>query len=167
MQNDLLITQVYISVLPRLTRYIAARIQDDEEARDIAQDVFVRLLESRTILFSKEAGEALVFKMAAIETINHMRHRSVVSRVHDNIRARLGEPFCEEESGIMARDLELQERQYVATLSPRRREVYCLRRFAGFVNDEIAQRLNLSIRTVENHLFTAMGYVREYMRQCI
>lgn len=40
MQNDSHIKEIYTRMLPRLVRYLTSRINDEESARDIAQDVF-------------------------------------------------------------------------------------------------------------------------------
>lgn len=73
----------------------------------------------------------------------------------------------ETESGIVARDLQKAEYRRVASLPMQRRIVYAMNRFQGKTSDEIALRLNLSKRTVENHLFISRKEVREYIKQCI
>ena len=42
-----------------------------------------------------------------------------------------------------------------------------MNRFQGKSSEDIAEELNLSRRTVENHLFISRKEVREFIRQCI
>lgn len=44
------------------------------------------------------------------------------------------------------------------------REVFLLSRFSGKTSAEIAEQLNLSVRTVENHIYRGMKYLREELQ---
>ena len=63
--------------------------------------------------------------------------------------------------------LQALERERVARLPEQRRKIYLLARFEGKEVSEIARQLNLSSRTVGNHLYISRKEVREYIRECI
>ena len=48
-----------------------------------------------------------------------------------------------------------------------RDRIYTLNRFENKTSPEIANELNLSCRTVENHLFLGRREMREFFRNCI
>lgn len=48
-----------------------------------------------------------------------------------------------------------------------RRRIYNMSRFEDKTIEEISEELNLSRRTVENHLFISRKEMRSYMKQCI
>lgn len=73
----------------------------------------------------------------------------------------------EPESRIVADELRRLESQRVSALPEQRRKVYIMSRFQDKPADDIAEELNLSKRTVENHLFISRKEVREFIRQCI
>ena len=59
------------------------------------------------------------------------------------------------------------EKRKLRTLPEQRRKIYIMSRFEDKSSSEISAKLNLSRRTVENHLFISRKEIREYMKQCI
>ena len=73
----------------------------------------------------------------------------------------------EAESQIIANDLLSLEKHKLQMLSDQRRKVYVMNRFQEQSVSEISMKLNLSQRTVENHLFVSRKLVRDFIKQCI
>lgn len=167
MQSDTLISQIYTTLLPRLVNYIAYRINDEESARDLAQDVFLRLLESHAVLLSREAGVAMVFRIARNVVIDWLRHHYVKAEADAYIALYAETSGNDTESGIVARDIARLEKTCLMAFPLQRRKVYAMRRFGGMSAEEIAKRLGLSRRTVENHLLAGSHRMRVSLRCCI
>lgn len=167
MRTDSLITATYQSVLPRLLRYLSFRINDQEVANDLAQDVFVKMLESNAVLFSREAGEAIVFRVARNVVNDWLRHHYVKREADAYLLDNTPTWTVETETNIWARDFSDLEMKKLSTLPTQRRTIYKLRRFEGLSAKEIADRLGISRRTVENHLLSGTHQMRDYMRNCI
>ena len=73
----------------------------------------------------------------------------------------------ETESQVITNDLLACEKQKLFPLPLRRRKIYVMSRFEGKSASEISANLQLSPRTIENHLFISRKEIREYMKQCI
>ena len=73
----------------------------------------------------------------------------------------------EPESRMVADEIRKLECRRVSALSGQRRKVYVLSRFYDKSVLDISKDLNLSYRTVENHLFISRREVRDFIRQCI
>ena len=54
--------------------------------------------------------------------------------------------------------------QWISDLPPRRREAFQLSRYEGLSHEEIAQVMNLTSRTVSNHIMLALVYLRKRLR---
>ena len=73
----------------------------------------------------------------------------------------------ETEEAIIADDLASAEQRRLAIFPEQRRIVYTLSRYGDKIAIEIAEALQLSRRTVENHLFIGRREMREFFRKCI
>lgn len=168
MKPDHIITEAYTQWRPKVVRYISSKVNDADEAADLAQDVFLKLLEhSREGGFLPEQLRYLIFTVARNVVNDYLRHHYVRREADRYMMDYLPKSDTSTESTVVARDLAAVEARCIEALSNKRREVFVLRRFEGLSAAEIAERLNLSTRTVENHIFTASGIVRRYMRACI
>ena len=68
---------------------------------------------------------------------------------------------------IEANDLRQWENFFSDRMPAQRRLIYCMSRYDEMSVSEISERLDLSIRTVENHLRLGRHYVREEIRKII
>lgn len=142
-----------------LIRFLMARVDSEQEARDVAQEAYVRMLQ----LDSHGTVSLLssyLFKTAANIAIDRMRNRSVNRRV---LRG-LGEEGVESQAASPERilqsrqDIELIERS-VAELPPKCRQAFYLHRLHDLGPLEIAARLGVSKRMVHHYLVQAMAHI--------
>lgn len=68
---------------------------------------------------------------------------------------------------IEASDLQLLIDMTVENMPPQRQAVYKLSRVEGLSNDQIAEKLGLQKKTVENHLNLALGEIRKVLKMFI
>lgn len=68
------------------------------------------------------------------------------------------------EKEIYAKELEYIVSVAVDKMPPQRKLIYTLSRVQGLNNDEIAEHLSISKRTVENHLTQALADIRKIIR---
>lgn len=167
MQKFERITDIYTRLQSRLVRYIAMRINDEEAAHDLSQDLFVKLLETPPVFFTKTAEEVIVFRMAKNLVNDYLRHHYVRQEADSYFLQTSPLSSNSVECEVFANDIAKLEQLTIAKLPPQRRTVYMMRRFDGLASGEIAVKLGLSKRTVENHLLTGTHQIRESLRACI
>ena len=151
----------------RVFRYVRSLTKSSEVARDIIQDVFVRLWEAREQLDPSRSLEAYVYRMARNRVYNHERNR----RTRADKRAHLQAVAMAQEQGpplpdskFNANVLESNLQSWIEELPDRQREALLLSRFEGLSHDEVAAVMDISPRTVNNHIVSALKKLRTRLR---
>ena len=165
-RSQSIIVDSYIEYYSRVVDFITYRINNRCEAEDLAQDVFVRLLEYKQILYEATVKHFIYTISRNIVTDYVRRYykaKEISSYLYDET------PSCtnETEESICANDISSLEKKKLATFPKQRKQIYYLTRFKGLSSTEIADRLSIGKRTVECHLFIARKEMRTYLQQCI
>lgn len=164
--SDRLITEYYEEYRQSVFFYICRRIENRSDAEDLIQDAFLRLLEYR-MMIRRDTLKYFLFTIVRNLLNDYLRRyykRQEIDRyLYDTLPVTTVEP----ESRMVADEIRKLESRRVSALPEQRRKVYIMSRFQDKPADDIAEELNLSKRTVENHLFISRKEVREFIRQCI
>lgn len=148
------VEDVYRSEAPRLARFLRKRLSGVDDAADVVQEAFLRLVGSNPDAPLRNP-EAYLQRIVRNLLIDRSRHRSANVR-HVSVED-LEIPVPPEQSyAIEASDMKRQYRSAVDALPPRTREVFLLSRVEDVGYREIADRLGISIRTVEWHVAQAI-----------
>lgn len=164
--TDELIARAYDSYLDRVIAYVNSRINDLETSRDIAQEVFVRLLEYSQLIY-ESAIENFVYTITRNLVNDHLR-RYYVRREYDRyVRDYI--PTSEDvvERQVIAREIVSLEQSLVDEMPRQRAAVYRLKRYEELSAKEIAEQLGMSVRTVENHYYLGMKHIKEKLAACM
>jgi RNA polymerase sigma-70 factor (ECF subfamily) len=152
----------YRTTVAPLRAYLARLLGDRTEAQDVAQNAFVRI---RSVVDAGRAREPrlLLFATArrlALNEIRRRRNQHLDSDGPRSIEATLSEgPPVEQ---IVAARQELAHfEEILLRLPPGCRQVFLLRKVEDLTHDEISRRLNISRKTVENHMTRAYRLLRE------
>lgn len=164
--SDNIITRSYEEYHQVILNYITYRITHRYEAEDLTQDVFVRLLDYRQML-RPDTVKYFLFTIARNIVTDYIRRyykkQEIDSYLHDFTATSTNET----EEKIIGNNLMEMEQMRLAAMPEQRRLIYALNRFEDKSSPEIATELNLSCRTVENHLFLGRRDMRDFFRNCI
>lgn len=154
---------LFLRYQPKLVYFFAGFVHDEEVARDMAQDLFFNLWTNREKVAGARSFPAYLYQMARNALCNYYDH-SLVCEKYD--AEQLLRPLITEdiEEQLFARELQSLIHIKVEQMPPQRRQIFCMSRFDGLSNEEIATRLNISKRTVENHLTTALAELRKMLK---
>lgn len=141
--------------------YFSVRfLGNKEDAEDLVQTVFLNIWLNRKMLDETKEISSYIFKSAENYIYNFFRRRSMRSRFTETT-IREGESSSSEAvDTIIARDLKKAIDSIIEDLPGQQKEVFKLSRTAQLTNEEIGKKLGISKRTVENHLYRALKFIR-------
>lgn len=160
--------KLYKRYYQNFLRFSTKLIGDKNLAQDIVHEVFIKLWEKRFEI--KDDGiDKLLFTMTRNACLNHIKHETIVlNKQVDLKQIRKWEELYRieylnnEPYALIEKELEEQINKVIYKLPDKCREVYILSRKKGLKNWEIAEKMNISLKTVEKHISRAM---REFKKQ--
>jgi RNA polymerase sigma-70 factor (family 1) len=135
-------------------------LKDDEEARDMVQDMFIKIWETRTELTVPESVEAYLHKSIRHSFIDYIRRKKTSTRYLDSLGAYLEEGTKGLDEGYIEKETIALFHQVLNSLPPKMREVFELSRHEGLSHKEIAEKLNISQSTVKKQIYYALKIMR-------
>jgi len=153
---------LYREQAPRLQRRLRAKLRSPEDARDVLQDAFVRLLGARTM-----PREPAAFLNRIVRNLVIDRARRQSARGPEVPLSRSDEPWTHatQSEAIELAQTRALYRASVDALPKRTREVFLLHRLDGLAYKDIAALLGISIRTVEWHVAEAIVRIERDLRE--
>ncbi len=160
---------LYTLLFPTLIRYVRQIVRDLLLAEDIVQDVFTKLWCNRDSIYIVGSVQAYIYKAAHHASINKLQFLATAKN-------KVNKTVSEEEwqfirdtyqvddfiiENIERDDTKVIIQQTISLLPDKCREVFMLSRYEYLSNEEIAQRLNISIHTVRAHIYHALETIRE------
>lgn len=158
--DDGMLRSLFERYHPPLRRYFGRLAKDGQEADDLVQEVFLRLVR-RGGIGGVEKVSSFIFEIAA--NVSHDRYRRRRARRHDDHQA-----FDPDMHGgvAVAPDHILIDRERLGEVTrilnempERTREVFMLRRLEGMRYNDVADRIGVSVSTVEKEMQRAVQYL--------
>lgn len=153
---------IYDLFYPAIYRFLQFKLNDDEVARDIIQDVFIKIWENRGQLDENRSFKSYLYKVAGNQALKHFRHEKVVRKHEQEEQIRSHEvesPHTQLEKKELSERLQSAIRQ----LPEKPRTVYLMSRVENLSYKEIAERLDISIKTVESHIGNSLKTLRRLL----
>lgn len=147
---------------PTLLGDIYRIVPDENTCQDIAQEVFVELWRKRSELDIHTSLRAYLRRAAVNRALNYLK----ISKRYVLDEPEQSPHTADTSAGDISRKLEqeaLEEALHAAieTLPEKCRIVFSLSRFESLSHREIAERLGISVKTIENQITKAMKMLRE------
>jgi RNA polymerase sigma-70 factor (family 1) len=146
-----------------LHRYIRRFVRSGETAKEIAQEAFLRTYRERESVITPRA---FLFSTARNLAANEIRHRRSVERdalvSADELHA--AAQYESAESELLRDERNRLIQQAIDRLPPQCRAAFTLRVFHECSYKEVADRLGISVKTVEKHISRGMRETNRHLR---
>jgi RNA polymerase sigma factor (sigma-70 family) len=133
----------YKKYCKRVYKFGYSILKSSDEAENLTQDVFLNLWENRHKV-EKDSS----IKFYVYEFVEYLKSLQEINEEPVNVEFEYNE-------------LTIKLDKIIEALPQRQKEVYLLHRVGGLKYNEIAERLHISINTIENHMSRALKTIRE------
>lgn len=149
----------------RLYVFIMKILRSDATAKDIIQDVFLKLWIIRSKLPEIENINAFLYRLTENRVYDHLRATATRQEYRQAIWDQIQRANNNEEEILEKKEFHSIIRDAIRNLPPQRRIVYLLNKDEGLKQKEIAEKLQLSPNTVRNHLTEALRQIGSYVKK--
>jgi RNA polymerase sigma-70 factor, Bacteroides expansion family 1 len=150
--------EAFKSNFKALHAYAYTMLREDDAAEEVVQNVFLKLWENRKRMAIHTSLKAYLYKSVYHESLNYLKHQRVRRKYMEEAMADLKQQAPQ----TAASDAELRRQlsEALSQLPEKCRTVFQLSRFEDLKYQEIADKLGISLKTVEAHMGKALKVLR-------
>lgn len=149
----------------RLLSYVNTYTRDEDNSKDIVQEAFIKLWNSRENIDTEASIPAFLHKIAYNIFIDKYRKNKRKQNLLDLLSHSAVNDLAEEESkDFMVKKIKFVKKS-VEELPPRCKEVFKLSKYEGLKYSEIAKTLKISVKTVEAQMGKAFSIIRKRAKE--
>jgi len=160
-QFESLFRSSYVS----LVKYAKTMIRDHDTAEEIVQDLFFRLWKDKEKLHIESSLNGYLYRAVHNRCLHYIDHNRVVEK-YEKEMAIMAPQNNETPTDILHyRELQARIAAILERLPEKCGKIFCMSRFEGLKYSEIAERLSVSIKTVEANMGRALKEFRKALAE--
>lgn len=161
--NHMAFSMLFERWYKELVMYAHIFIHDTDKCEDIVQSVFARLWENRHKLKINTSAPAYLHSSVKNHCLNILKHDKIRNEYKIYVTA-FQDDFEDLNKGLNFKECLEKFNRSVDELPEKYREIFILSRIHGFKYDEIASRIGISKRTVEERMKKAIFILKSLMK---
>ena len=154
---------VFRQYYPDLVHFAHTFLKDRSTAEEIVQDVFIRLWENRSLFCITVSLKSFLLKAVQNKCIDQLRHLKVRSQYQSAVLEHPPLYENDTEQYLLYSELQRDLQKALKALPGELSEVFVMSRLQGRTYSEVAGKLNVSVRTIENRISKALAFLREQL----
>ena len=149
----------------KVKRFALSILKNEEDAEDVTQDIFIKIWNQPEIWQTEDYSDSYIFTMTKNHIFNLLKRRLLEDKYVNNCLAEdkhisLDTSF---EKELDSKELKLLFFMKIEEMPTERKKVFKMSRLKKMSNQQIADELKLSIRTVERHIYLALMELKELL----
>ncbi len=150
--------ELYLAYYNKVLTYTASLLHNSVKAEDATQDVFLKIWRNRHTLREDENVNAYIYMTARRVVLDIYRDEKYAQRHKDWAMSHLNEEAVE---ASCLNEIEDIATKMVECMPPKRKEIFMLSRKDGLTAKEIADKMDLSVNTVNKHIALALSSLKK------
>ena len=133
-------------------------------SEDLVQDVFIKIWNNRDSIDLNCSFDAFLFTIAKNLTYNHLRKLSNQTTLKNEVWKNLQQYQEQTEDSVLLSEYEEILESILEDLPIRKKNIFVLSKRQGKSNQEIAEILNITEKTVKNHLWKTLQFIKNRLQ---
>jgi RNA polymerase sigma-70 factor (ECF subfamily) len=147
-----------------LCRFAYSLVESDVLAEEIVSDVFIKIWKNRDQLIIKSSLQSYLITAVRNQSIDYLR-KMVRQRTQPEEHCKsLPSNYSNPEESAISDELESQIERAIDSLPRQGRTIFRMSRDQGLKYHEIAEQMQISVKTVETHMGRSLKYLREVLK---
>jgi len=155
-------TRLYDKFSKQLYRNILRLVKDEDTARELLQDLFLKIWESRENINPEKSFKSFLYKVAENLVYAHFRKIAKDNRIIAKLVLSATDFDTNAEDAMIARENHDLLKKAIAHLPPQRKHIYTLCKLEGKSYEEVSTELGISVSTISDHIVKANKAVKKY-----
>ena len=155
--------ELYATYKNRLIYFAMRFLKSREYAEDVFQDAFTVVWQSRRFINPDASFSSYLYTIMRNRILNHLRNAANEEKLKESILSQALDYTEDTKREVMLNDLKSLISHALQQLTPRQREIFEMSREAQLSHKEIADKLGISVNTVQEHISTSLKLIRTYL----
>jgi len=155
---------IFKTYFSHLCSYANTFLQNTDNAQDLVQEFLFNLWQKKEDLPLQAEVRAYLFRAVHNRCLNSLKHQRIKEK-HKDFTLKNYKEIAYDEIKSETNELHEKIRQTIDKLPPERRKVFIMHRYEELKYKEIAEKLNISIKTIENQMGKALSFLREELKE--
>jgi len=144
-----------------LCAYANQFLNDVDASEEVVQDIFYKLWNNREKIEISSSVKSYLFRSVRNSCLNTIKHINIREEYKEHNEREMKTEESNYDDIMQTSEIEEKIRETIDLLPTERRKVFIMSRFDGLKYKEIAEKQNISIKTVENQMGKAIKFMRE------
>lgn len=140
-------------------------LKDLDLAEEAVQDVFFNIWEKRSALNIKDSLKAYLYVSTRNKCLKMIRSENMATKYSNHIKHTGRQKVTTPVDELNAKELNLLIEETIRQLPERTREIFRMNRYQGLKYQEIAEKLSISVKTVEANMGKALKLFRKNLNE--
>lgn len=155
--------ELYATYKNRLIYFAMRFLKSREYAEDVFQDAFTVVWQSRRFINPDVSFSSYLYTIMRNRILNQLRNAANEEKLKESILSQALDYTEDTKREVMLNDLKSLISHALQQLTPRQREIFEMSREAQLSHKEIADKLGISVNTVQEHISTSLKLIRTYL----
>jgi RNA polymerase sigma-70 factor (ECF subfamily) len=144
--------------------YARKYLNNRHEEEEVVQHIFLKFWQDRDVLEVNDSVASYLFQSVRNRCLDILKHKKVENKYFEKFSQTEREVFNNTWQTYIESELYSLLMDAINCLPPECRKVFIYSRFENFKNKEIAEKLNISVKTVENQISKALKVLRKQLK---